>query len=79
MCIIRGFVPHHIFRMLYLSLVRSVLLYAMPVCYPTFKKDMIVLERAQKFACKLIVNNFNLSYDELLSRTGLHPLYRVMV
>ncbi len=76
---VRGFVPQQKFRMLYLSLVRSVLLYAMPVCFPRFKRDIILLERTQKFACRLIVNNFDLRYNELLSITKLHSIIRTVV
>ena len=76
---VRRSVPPNVFSMLYMSLIRSVLTYGFPVTYPYYKKDMVSLERVQKYACRLITNNFNynVDYNSLLRQTGLKPLYRL--
>jgi len=61
--------------LLYVSLFRSVLLYACEVTYPGFKKDRLKLERCQKFAFKCFFRDHKSVYSVLLGKAMLKPLY----
>ena len=61
--------------LLYVSLFRSVLLYACESTYPVFKKDRLKLERCQKFAFKCFFGDHKSLYSVLLEKAMLKPLY----
>ena len=59
-------------KQLYISLVRSQLLYCSQLWRPQLLKDVFTLERVQRRATKYILNNYELPYKVQLER--LHPL-----
>ena len=61
-------------RSLYLSLVRSHLVYCSPLWRPQLKQSIISLERLQKRASKYILNDFTSNYKERLTKIHLLPL-----
>ena len=62
------------FLNLYKSIVRPHLEYAVTVCAPLYKKDMIAIENVQRRATKLVTNIKHLSYKERLKKLGLPSL-----
>ena len=61
-------------RKLFLSLVRPKLLYGSQVWRPHLVKDTMQLERIQRLATKFILNDYQSSYKNRLSRLNLLPL-----
>ena len=76
---IRKFVHSDVIRRIYVTIILPSLLYASPLSCPVFQKDRMRLERLNKFACRLICNDFNWNHDyqSLLTKARLSPLYRV--
>ena len=62
------------FRNLHKTIVRPHLEYAITVCTPLFKKDMIAIENVQRRATKLVTSVKNLSYPERLRKLGFSTL-----
>ena len=58
----------------YVSMVRPDLEYACPVWAPHTAKDILELERVQRFAGRMATRNWNLSYSELQSIVNLPSL-----
>ena len=67
-------VPIKVKKQLYLSLVRSRLMYCSPVWRPFLLKDIIFLERVQRRATKFILGDFSLDYKSRLTSLNLLPL-----
>ena len=63
--VVRKHVPSIVAKV-YTAVVRPSLLYAIPISYPYYERDKSALEKVQKYACKLSLNRFNLSYDMML-------------
>ena len=61
-------------KMLYISLVRSHLLYCFVVWRPHLRKDIILIERVQWRAIKYILNDFKSNYRSRLVSLQLLPL-----
>ncbi len=61
-------------RLLYISLVRSQLLYCSVLWRPFLKKDIELLERVQRRATKYILNDFRSDYKSRLISLDLLPL-----
>ena len=61
-------------QQLYLSFVRPVLEYAVPVWDPHCSDHVQTLERVQKFALKMCYKGWKDDYDSLLTRSGLQSL-----
>ncbi len=64
------------FAVLYNTLVRPHLEYAMQACSPNLVADADCLEQIQRLAMRLVKGFRRLSYEERLSRLGLHSLRR---
>ena len=62
------------FLNLYKSIVRPHIEYAVTVCTPLYKKDMITIENVQRRATKLVTSIKHLSYQERLKKLGLPSL-----
>ena len=62
------------FLNLYKSIVRPHIEYAVTVCAPLYKKDMITIENVQRRATKLVTSIKHLSYQERLKKWGLPSL-----
>ncbi len=73
--VFRKSVPVKSLILLYISLFRSVLLYASESCFPSFKKDRLKLERCQFFALKCVFRDYKNDYKTLLFKAKLKPLY----
>ena len=58
--------PEQAKRTLYLTLVRSTLLYWSPLWRPNLIKDILILERIQRHATKFILNDFSMDYKARL-------------
>ena len=65
-------------KLLYLTLVRSRLLYCSVVWRPYQRKDIVILERVQSRATKFILNDFHSDYKTRLTSLGLLPLSMVL-
>jgi len=61
-------------RILYLSLVRSQVMYCSIVWRSSLIKDIILVERIQRRATKFILNDHNSSYFDRLKKLNLLPL-----
>ena len=61
-------------KRLYISLVRSQLLYCSQVWHPCYIKDILLLERIQRRATKYILNDYKSSYKSRLLCLNLEPL-----
>ena len=61
-------------RKLYISLVRSHLLYCSPIWRPHKIKDILLLEHVQRRATKYILNDYTSSYKSRLTKLNLLPL-----
>ena len=78
-CVSRTFrkaVPTKVLCHLFCVLMRTVLLYAAEVVYPTRVVDRVALERCQLFACRVFLRSFDYSipYSTLLSKLGLQSI-----
>lgn len=71
------FVPQSVYVYLYIMLFRSILLYCIGIWYPATIYGRNLLEKTQKYVCRLILRNFDhaVNYDSLLSMLNLTPLY----
>ena len=61
-------------KLLYISLVRSQLVYCSQIWRPHLIRDILLLERVQRRATKYILNDYNLSYESHLKQLHLLPL-----
>ncbi len=61
-------------KVLYVSLVRSKLLYCSPIWHPRFLKDIKSFESVQRRATKFIPNDYRSDYKSRLPRLNLLPL-----
>ena len=61
-------------KRLYISIVRSQLLYCSQVWRPYYIKDILLFERIQRRATKYILNDYNSSYKSRLLHLNLLPL-----
>ncbi len=66
-----------VFKVLYTKKIAPMLFYALPVACPTLKKDWLILEKAQRFACRLAQNNYTKSYANLLEDLHWKPVTRL--
>ena len=62
------------FLNLYKSTVHPHIEYAVTVCAPLYKKDMIAIENVQRRATQLVTSIKHLSYQERLKKLGLPSL-----
>ena len=60
--------------MLYISLVRSKLIYSSQLWNPYLIKDIVMLERIQRRATKFILNDYTSSYKSRLLKLNILPL-----
>lgn len=72
----RSSVPSNVMRYIFISLYKSVLMYAITVTYPTNVKCRAKLESLNRYLCRLITNKFDytLSYDHLLSEANFKSI-----
>ena len=61
-------------KQLYLSLVRSQLMYCSQLWRPNLIKDIFCLERVQRRATKYILNDFSFDYKSCLLKLNILPL-----
>ena len=66
--------PVNLKRDLYLALVRSQLIYCSQVWRPKLIKEILLLERKQRRATKIILNDYKSDYKSRLNSTRLLPL-----
>ena len=66
--------PQHLRRTLYTSLVRPALEYSSSTWHPLTKTQTNRLESVQRFACRVILQSWDLDHDSLLSQTNLPSL-----
>jgi hypothetical protein len=62
------------------SLVIPAIFYALEVWYPPNVKQQLKIERVQKFAGRILLNNFNhqLSYEEILDKLSWRPIFQMV-
>lgn len=60
--------------LLYVSLVRSQMIYCSPIWRPYLVKDIVILERVQRRATKYILNDYRSNYRTRLMALNLLPL-----
>ena len=61
-------------KQLYLTLVRSQLIYCSQLWRPFLIKDIMILERVQRRATKFILNDYTSPYKSRLTQLNLFPL-----
>ena len=61
-------------KLLYISLVRSCLLYCSPLWRPHLIQDILLLEKVQRRATKVILNDYTSDYKSRLIKLQLLPL-----
>ena len=64
-------------KLLYISLVRSCLLYCSPLWWPYLIQDILLLEKVQRRATKAILNDYTSDYKSCLIKLKLLPLMYV--
>ena len=69
-----GSADQNTLKQLYLLLVRPHLEYACQIWDPHLVKDRKMLEKVQKFGCRLAAHQWDASYEELLEKFELQPL-----
>ena len=70
----RTFSSYHSTVTLYISLVRSKLIYSSQLWNPYLIKDIVMLERIQRHATKFILNDYTSSYKSRLLKLNILPL-----
>ena len=70
--------PVSVKKSLYLSLVRSHLMYCSVIWWPHLCKDIILLEKIQRRASKFLLNDYSSDYKTRLMSLNLLPLSMVM-
>jgi hypothetical protein len=75
---LRKWAPIEVFKTSITSIVLPAFFYAIPIWYPPGNGDKIRLERVQKYAARLILNDFKKStaYEDLLLKLDWKPLTR---
>ena len=68
------YMDKEMFLNLYKSIVRPHVEYAVTVCTPLYKKDMVAIENVQRRATKLVRTISHLPYQEKLKCLGLPSL-----
>ena len=63
--------PEHLRHILYITLVCPILEYSCATWHPLTKTFTNRLVSVQRFACRVILQSWNLEHDDLLSRTSL--------
>jgi hypothetical protein len=78
--LLRKWAPTSVLSTAIQSIVMPVLLYGIEVWYPPNTGHQIQIEKSQKFALRLITNDFKqeTTYSNLLSRLKWTPIYRVV-
>ncbi len=71
--------PRQQMRYLYMAKIRPVLLYALPVSCPSTKRAWLVLERVNRYACRLLLNDYNSSYSDLLKALKLCSIQDICI
>ena len=61
-------------KMLYISLVRSQLVYCSETWKPCYRKDIEKLEKVQRRSTKFILNDYEMDYKKRLTKLNLLPL-----
>ena len=61
-------------KQLYISLVRSQIMYCSQICRPQLIRDITTLERVQRRATKFILNDYISPYNSRLQQLNLLPL-----
>jgi len=61
-------------KCLYISIVRSILLYCSPLWWPYLLKDINMLERVQRRATKFILSDYLSNYKDRLIQLNMLPL-----
>ncbi len=74
----RGFavLPPEIFRPLYLALVRPILGYGQQASSPYLRRDIILMERIQRLAARMVKGIRELPYEERFRRLNIFSLER---
>ncbi|MCP3660902.1 MAG: hypothetical protein GY696_00150 [Gammaproteobacteria bacterium] len=70
--------PKH-FLEIYEKQIMPLIYYALPVACPMDKKHWLLLEKCQRFAALLAVNDYSATYVELLGRLHLKLIARLCV
>lgn len=66
--------PNSAFKTVFDACIRSVLEYGSVAWDPVLARDILDLERVQRFAVRLFLRDFTISYDDALTRAGWLPL-----
>ncbi len=65
------------FRALYVAKILPILTYAINVTFPRYQKDWTLLEKVNRYACRLITNDFVSSYPDLLAKLRFTSVSRI--
>ncbi len=70
-------IPPAVFLKVFRQVILPQLTYSLPIAAPHYKRDWRLLEGIQKFALRLISNNYQKSYAELLQEFNMCPVVRI--
>jgi hypothetical protein len=73
---LRKWAPREVFYKAIDAIVLPAFLYAIEAWYPPHQKDQKKLEQVIRYAGRLILNDFEIKYDDLLGKLNWKPLFR---
>ncbi len=65
------------FRALYVGKILPIITYAITVTFPRYQKDWSLLEKVNRYGCRLITNDYKKSYIDLLAKTRLPSIAQI--
>ncbi len=64
-------------KALYIAKVLPILTYAITVTFPGYQKDWSIIEKVNRYTCRLLCNDFRSSYINLLAKMQLHSIGQI--
>ncbi len=74
-----GLTREYLHYLYILAKIQPILLYALPVSCPSSKRSWLALERVNRYACRLLLNDYSSPYRTLLQSTRIRSLQEVCV
>ena len=72
-------IPKRLLKPLITGKVLPIFMYCQSACYPVYQKDRTLLERLNRYICKIITNDFQSPYLDLLDRLNMQPIAQTVL